>query len=277
MVLKQGCQTQKCLAPLLLSLLLCFAGFSATALAEFQIPAKPDGYVTDRSGLLSSSAKTRIENTLRQFEAETSTQVVLAIFPALEGSSLEDVSVRMATQWKIGQKSRDNGVLFLVFSEDRQMRIEVGYGLEGVLTDLLCSQIIRNDVVPHFRAGDYELGIQAGVEAIMDAARGEYLPMTQQNAGDGKAFGIFLGLVFFIFALDLVRYGFYWGAHRNYPQRYGFWEWFFLFAIFWFILRILIESSLRSGGRGWSSGGSSGGGFSGGGGSFGGGGASGRW
>ncbi len=250
---------------------------SFSAFAEFQIPDKPDGYVTDTIGLLSPQSRGQIESALRQFEAETSNQVVVAIFSTLDGFSLEDVSIRMAQKWKAGQKGRDNGVLFLVFRDDRQMRIEVGYGLEGVLTDLLCSQIIRNDVVPHFRSGDYERGIFEGVRAIMDAARGEYQPMTavQQN-NDGSAFAILFAIVVVVFFADLIRYGVYAKTHAA-SQRYGFWEWFFLFAILWFILRILIESSLRSGGRGWSSGGGSSGGFSGGGGSFGGGGASGRW
>ncbi|HRK61241.1 MAG TPA: TPM domain-containing protein [Candidatus Omnitrophota bacterium] len=252
--------------------------FASSLWAEFQIPEKPDGYVTDHAGLLSPQIRVQIESVLSQYEKETSNQIVLAIFPTLGGSSLEDVSIRIAEKWKIGQKDRDNGVLFVVFRDDRQMRIEVGYGLEGVLTDLLSSQIIRNDVVPHFRAGDYERGIYEGVRAIIDAARGEYQPMTTAvPENNGAAFYIFFIIAGIIFGVDLIRYGFYAQTHSS-AKRYGFWEWFFLFAVFWFILRIVIESSLRSGGRGWSSGGgSSGGGFSGGGGSFGGGGASGRW
>ncbi len=275
-VLKTELSFQSRLRFLLLGFVLA-AACSFSAFAEFQIPDKPDGYVTDNAGVLSAQSRLQIEGALRQFEVETSNQVVVAIFSTLDGSSLEDVSIRMAQKWKAGQKGRDNGVLFLVFRNDRQMRIEVGYGLEGVLTDLLCSQIIRNDVVPHFRAGDYERGIFEGVSAIMDAARGEYQPMTTaQENNDGSAFAVFFALVGVVFLADLIRYGVYAKTHTA-SQRYGFWEWFFLFAIFWFILRILIESSLRSGGRGWSSGGGSSGGFSGGGGSFGGGGASGRW
>jgi len=263
----------RALSPMLFAGFLLFV-FSNVARAEFQIPEKPDGYVTDHAGLLSPQSRVQIESALSQYEKETSNQVVLAIFPTLDGSSLEDVSIRIAEKWKIGQESRDNGVLFVVFRDDRQMRIEVGYGLEGVLTDLLSSQIIRNDVVPHFRAGDYEKGIYEGVRAVMDAARGEYQPMTTAvPENNGSAFYVFFIIAGIVFGVDLIRYGVYAQTHPS-ARRYDFWEWFFLFAALWFVLRIFIMSAGRSGGRGWSSGG---GGFSGGGGSFGGGGASGRW
>ena len=133
-----------------------FVMISVSARADFQIPEKPDGYVTDRAGLLSQSVRANIEAVLQNFEAQTSNQVVVATFPSMEDGSLEDISVRLAQQWKIGQKARNNGVLFLIFKNDRAMRIEVGYGLEGVLTDALSAQIIRNEVTPYFRAGEFE-------------------------------------------------------------------------------------------------------------------------
>lgn len=253
--------------------------FGATLWADFQIPEKPDGYVTDRAGLLSSSARANLESILQSFESQTSNQVVVATFPSMEDGSLEDISIRMAGKWKVGQKRRNNGVLFLIFPNDRAMRIEVGYGLEGVLTDALSAQIIRNEVTPYFRAGEFEKGVLSGVRAILSATKGEYQaePKTQNGEG-GRLLQLILIVCGVLFAIDVVRYGFYLMTHLQDSRRYGFFEWFVIFAALWFVLRLLIESSLRSGGRGWTSGGhSGGGGFSGGGGSFGGGGASGRW
>ena len=254
--------------------------FASSLWADFQIPENPDGYVTDRAGLLSSSARANLEAILQSFESQTSNQVVVATFPSMEDGSLEDISVRLAQQWKIGQKARNNGVLFLIFKNDRAMRIEVGYGLEGVLTDALSAQIVRNEVTPYFRAGEFEKGILSGVRAILSATKGEYQADAAAQNGDGAGLlKLILIVCGVLFAVDLVRYGFYLMTHLQDSRRYGFFEWFVIFAALWFVLRLLIESSLRSGGRGWTSGGgsSSGGGFSGGGGSFGGGGASGRW
>ena len=261
---------------LVLSGFILFSSFSCSARAEFQIPEKPDGYVTDRAGLLSSSASGNLEAMLQNFESQTSNQVVVAIFPSMEGGSLEDISIRIAQQWKVGQKEHNNGVLFLIFKDDHQMRIEAGYGLEGVLTDALSAQIIRNEVTPYFRVGEYEKGIIGGVRAILSAIKGEYqADAAAQNNGGGSLFKMILFIVGIILMIDFFRYSVYWNGHRGYKGVYSFWEWFFTFAILWLILRALLTSR---GGSSWSSrGGSSGSGFSGGGGSFGGGGASGRW
>lgn len=246
--------------------------------ADFQIPEKPDGYITDRAALLSIPTRQQLEIQLHEFELQTSTQVVVATFRSMEGGSLEDISIRIAQQWKIGQKDRNNGVLFLIFKDDRQMRIEVGYGLEGVLTDALSAQIIRNEVVPYFRSGEYESGILSGVRTILSAVKGEYqAAAATQTDGNAALIKLMLFVIGLVLAVDLFRYGVYWKTHHGYKGAYRFWEWFFMFAILWLILRALLTSRSRSG---WSSGsgsGYSGGGFSGGGGSFGGGGASGRW
>lgn len=249
--------------------------FGTTLWADFQIPEKPDGYVSDRAALLSPQAKLQLETQLREFERETSNQIVVATFPSMEGGSLEDISMSIAQKWKAGQKDRNNGVLFLIFKEDRRMRIEVGYGLEGVLTDALSAQIIRNEVTPYFREGEYEGGILSGVRAILSATKGEYQALAPKpNEGTIELIKMILLIALIIFTIDFIRYAVYWRAHRGYQGAYRFWEWFFTFAILWLILRAILTSRSRSG---WSSGSGGGGGFSGGGGSFGGGGASGRW
>ena len=268
-------QSKVALSPMLF---LFFLSFASPAFAQFQIPEKPDGYVTDRAGLLSPAAVQQLDQKLRQFESETSTQVVVATFPAMDGGSIEDISVRMATQWKVGQKGRNNGVLFLIFRDDHQMRIEVGYGLEGVLTDAASSQIIRQIVTPQFRTGNFEQGVVEGTNAILAATQGEFQALSEKQGDGASVLRVLFIIILFIIVIDLFRYGVYAAQHRDYKSRYTFWEWFFLFAAFWLILRALLTSR---GGSNWSSGGrggySGGGGFSGGGGSFGGGGASGRW
>ncbi len=279
MVIRRRGQRLRSLTPMIFGVFFLVL-FSSAASANFKIPEQPDGYVTDHAALLSPSTRNQLEAYLNDFEAKTSTQIAVAIFPSLEGGSLEDISIRLAQKWKIGQKGRNNGVLFLIFKEDRKIRIEVGYGLEGVLTDALSSQIIRNEVAPYFRMGDYASGVIEGVKAICTATQGEYQALPAQQNNDATALVKVIGLlILIILILDFVRYGVYRSQHLGQKNSYSFFEWFFLFAIFWLILRALLTSrgssswSSRGGGGGYSGGGFSGGG----GGSFGGGGASGRW
>ncbi len=259
------------------------------------IPKRPDGYVTDSAGLLSGAAKEKLENVLHSYELKTTNQVVVATFPGLGGESLEDFSIRLAETWKIGQKGRDNGILFLIFKNDRKMRIEVGYGLEGVLPDALAGRIISEIVAPYFRRGEYETGILAGVQAILQAAAGEFrsnsdqgLTQSELEALKAQRKILFCGVLAVIAIISLVdfsRYqGYRWG-HQNYPHRYDFLEWWFRFAVLCFLLNFIFQMLFRLavysrgnyyGNRsGWGGGGL--GGFSGGGGGFGGGGASGSW
>lgn len=223
------------------------------ALSALEVPKRPDGYVTDKAGLLSSVARARLEGMLRSFEDQTSNQVVVATFPSLEGQSLEDFSMRLAETWKVGQKGKDNGVIFLIFKNDRKMRIEVGYGLEGVLPDAVAGQIISQVVAPLFRKGDYERGVFAGVDSIIKATRGEFQPEGEEDQTSLK--------LFFLLLLFLFTYGLFQSLSSGittkgsyYGRRYG-------------------RGGFHTGGGGFSSGG----GFSGGGGGFGGGGASGKW
>lgn len=231
---------------LFLLLCLCILPFSAGA---FDVPPV-QGYVNDFAGILSPAAKNQIEAFLRNFEASDSTQVVVVTVPNLQGEPIDMVALQIAETWKIGQKGTDNGALLLIGKEDRKMRIEVGRGLEGKLTDLLAGRIVDNEIAPRFKKGDFEGGIAAGVNAIVQAVRGEY-------QGTGKT--------------------------RGRKKNTGAW---WIFPLLFFVLPLL--GRLSGGGRGrhgggyWVGGGGfggggGGGGFSGGGGGFSGGGSSGRW
>jgi uncharacterized protein len=261
------------------------------SLFALEIPARPDGYVTDRADLLSIETRKKIEQILHDYERQTTNQVVVATFSSLEGESLEDFSIRLAEVWKIGQKGRDNGVILLIFKEERKMRIEVGYGLEGVFPDALAGQVIQTVIGPYFKRGDFDGGVSAGIQAIVQATRGEFQsefePRETPFSKDLEIlFKILLFFMMILFAVDLLRYGIYHRGHRIYADRYSFWEWWFLFSLFLLILRLIFkavfETRLSSRGgyyghRTGFGGFSSGRGFSGGGGRFGGGGASGSW
>ncbi len=139
------------------------------------LPPAPPTHVSDGAGVLSTAGRTELTRRLESFERETSTQVVVWTENKLPaGASLEDHVNRVFQAWKIGQRDRDNGVLLAIFTEDRKLRIEVGYGLEGALPDALCGRIIANEITPHFKSGNYEAGIRAGVDAILAATKGEY-------------------------------------------------------------------------------------------------------
>ncbi len=192
---------------------------------------------------------------------------MVAIFKSLEGESLEDFSIRLAQAWRIGQKGLDNGVIFLVFIDDRKMRIEVGYGLEANLTDAISSSILRDVVAPRFRERHIADGISAGLDAIDQAIAGTYKQPVPRAAARPSIDASTLLLLFLVFGglgMAIIPSLFYRGARRN-GWTGGSSGW----------------GGPYIGGGGWSGGGSSGGsgdsGFSGGGGSFGGGGASGDW
>lgn len=215
---------------------------------------KLNGYVNDLADVISPATELKIERFLHDFERSDSTQLVILTIESLENEVLEAYSLRVAESWEIGQKGKDNGALLLISKQDRQMRIEVGYGLEGRLTDLLTGRIIDNEIKPRFQAGDFDGGIIAGVTAMAEAVRGEYQgtgntsQKKKRNPWGSLALLLFLGP-----GLMLLGGGSRRGRHR----RGGFWI----------------------GGLGGSGGGfgGGGGGFSGGGGGFGGGGSSGGW
>jgi len=152
---------------------LLLLAFRIPALLALEVPPYR-GYVNDYGDMISPAMERSLETTLRDFDRSDSTQVAILTVPSLEGDALERFSIRVADLWKVGRKGRDNGVLLLVARADREMRLEVGRGLEPVLTDLLSGRIIDHVIAPHFKSGDSDRGFEAGVTAIIQATRGEF-------------------------------------------------------------------------------------------------------
>jgi uncharacterized protein len=150
-------------------LFLCLS-FTAESL---EVP-RLQGYVNDYAGMISPSAKSRIEEGLRAFEQSDSTQIVILTIPSLEGEDIEQFGIKVGEAWKIGQKGKDNGAILIVSKQERKIRIEVGYGLEGRLTDLTAGRIIDLVIKPRFKQGDFDGGFIAGVSSLIDATRGEF-------------------------------------------------------------------------------------------------------
>src|SRR5512144_1119145 len=134
------------------------------------------GRIVDLARVLPAQDADQLAAQLKAHEEKTGNQVAVLILPSLEGESLEEYSHRVATTWKLGQKGTDNGVLLLIALKERKLRIEVGYGLEGTLTDLRSARIIRQEMVPRFKAGDVPGGVRAGTEAILKTIEGTYRP-----------------------------------------------------------------------------------------------------
>jgi len=234
-------------------------GICCIAFGAEVIPPAPARHFNDYAKVVSPNIAQQLDQALENFERETSSQIVVAVYPKMQSdSSIEDYTVRVAQSWQVGQKAKDNGAVLFVFISDRKMFLQVGYGLEGVLPDALCKRIIEDEIKPGFKAGDYNSGLAAGVSAILSAAKGEYHG-TGRTVADGNRSGrevppafIFILVVLFIMIVIAAPKGRRGGGGFFYTG--GGWG---------------------SSGGGWSGGG--GGGFSGGGGSFGGGGAGGSW
>jgi uncharacterized protein len=228
------------------------------------IPPKPDRYFNDYAGVVSKGSADRFNEQLAQFERDTSDQVVVAVFPKMQSDSdIADYTQRVAQAWGVGQKERRNGVVLFVFTQDRKISIQVGYGLEGALPDITAYDIRANHIQPYFRNGDYEGGLATGIDLICKAIRGEYKgsgkAVAEQHRGGGAPsllFFIIFVIVLVIISRVMQRLGGYgYSSGRGGP--------------------VFLP---MGGGGGWSSGGGGGfSGFSGGGGSFGGGGSSGSW
>lgn len=261
------------------------------------------GHVNDYAAMLSPQAAQQLEAGLTAFEASDSTQIVVLTIPSLEGQVLEEYAIRVVEAWKIGQKGKDNGALLLVVQNDRKIRIEVGRGLEGKLTDLTSGRIIRNEISPAFKRGDFDAGIAAGVGAIMATVRGEYqaeaAPIREGKQGASPIFtllifvlvaSVFLGGISKLLGGLAGAVGLPIAASLSFAGVP-----FFLLGLLafgGFLLGLFLAFLFSVGGRGrggggpfiggfgggfGGGGGGFGGGFSGGGGSFGGGGASGDW
>lgn len=235
---------------------------SVTLANALNVP-KLDGFVNDKANILSSSEERKLENYLRQSEQKTSSQIVLLTIPSLEGENLEDYSMKVVETWKLGQKDLDNGVLLLISMQEKKIRFEIGYGLEGIITDLKAGYIIRNIMADEFRKGDTYGGISKGLGTVSELISGEFViseeELASYNKNKGKKSGghFPIGLLVFLFMI------FSGGMRRG---RGG-------------IFTALLLGNMLGGGRssgGFSSGGGFGG-FSGGGGGFGGGGSSGGW
>jgi len=145
------------------------------------------GRVTDLAGLMPADRAQALEERLAAFERETGHQIAVLTIPSLQGDALENFSIRVAEAWKIGQKGFDNGAILLIVRDDRKLRIEVGYGLEGVLPDAIANRIINEVIVPRFRDNDYPGGIEAGVNAILQVTKGEPLPENARRANRGSS------------------------------------------------------------------------------------------
>src|SRR5262249_27106021 len=172
----------------------------AGAALALQIPPSPTRRINDYAGVLSAADRDRLEQKLADRERGSSNQVVVAIFKSLDGQSLEDFSIRLAQAWRIGQKGLDNGVIFLVWVDDRKMRIEVGYGLESALTDAISSSILRDVVAPRFREGHIADGIAAGLDAIDQAIAGTYKAPARRPAAKSPQINIF-GVILLLIVL----------------------------------------------------------------------------
>ncbi len=237
--------------------------WQAYSFAQVEIPTLKN-WANDFTSTLSGSELNYLNNDLKQFADTTSSQIVLLMIPTLNDYPIEMYAYETATKNKIGTKDNNNGILFLIAKNDKKLRIEVGYGLEGALPDALCGSILRNDVHPYFKQGDYFEGIKSGINAIKAATAGEYKAQPKEkDKSNFKGFSSFIIIIIFIIISIISRIG---RGRRGGPG--GF---------------IFLPGTGSFGSRGSSSwggfGGSSGGfgGFSGGGGSFGGGGASGSW
>src|SRR5688572_19061 len=236
--------------------------FSLLAYSQPDIPEQGGFWVHDEANVLSSQAKYRLESILKAEEDSTSNQIAILIIPSLEGGSLEEYSLRVAEKWKMGKREKDNGALLLISIQDRLMRIEAGYGLEGSLTDAMSSRIIRNEIAPHFRNGDYEAGVEAGLAGMIKAISGEYVnedPLPEKRHAKKFPLGTIIIIIIIIILASRGRRGGgggHWSSGRGWIGPIG-----------------------GMGGSGsWGSGGGFGGGGSfGGGGGFGGGGSSGSW
>ncbi|MEH2552980.1 uncharacterized protein V1286_000509 [Bradyrhizobium algeriense] len=289
----------------LLALLVCWA---CSALALVAVPAL-SGQVVDQTGTLGSSDIAALTQTLKDLETRKGSQIAVLIVPTTDGEAIEQFSLRVAEAWKIGRKKIDDGALLVIAKNDRRLRIEVGYGLEGALTDVTTKRIIDEDITPKFKAGDFAGGVSAGINRMVRVAEGEKLPEPAPPHWETSELLNYLnpGNPFVIFGLIVLA-----AVLRSLLGRFigalaiggivGVVAWFvagslavaMLVGFVAFVVTFLFQNMGSTGpsvgrrryGRdngGWvmggsgSSGSSGSGGFSGGGGNFGGGGASGSW
>jgi uncharacterized protein len=283
--------------------LMCVLAFVMAAAAAGALDVPPlTGRVVDRAQVMPAELAAQLTRELEAHEARTGNQVAVLILPSLDGEPLESYSHRVATTWELGRKGTDNGVLVLIALRERKIRIEVGYGLEGTLTDLRASRIIRQDMVPRFRAGDVPAGVAAGVRRVLESIDGHgsdgttpERPAALPSGGNYLLVGILVGtLAGLILSQGLHRTRAFLGSALAYliAQFGGVLLGILAAASTALLLVLLLQAGRGDRGRsvrwgretGWAGGawgggfgGMGGGGFGGGGGDFGGGGASGDW
>ncbi|TXI21493.1 MAG: YgcG family protein [Nitrosomonas sp.] len=270
--------------------------FIALVSAEIAIPPLKSR-VTDLTHTLSTQESSQLEQQLAQFEASNGSQIALLIVPSTQPETIEQYAIRVADAWKLGRKGIDDGVLLLVAKNDRAFRIEVGYGLEGILPDAVAKRIIEETIVPAFRQGQFFGGVQAGISQIIRVVQGESLPLPKPMTPGlnvilensipilvvflvlGKVLQAMFGRMFGASVTGAIAGSIVWLIFSSLAAAA-------LIAIIVFVISLFEDTGrgIYRGGRGghwpgggWGGGGFGGGGFSGGGGGFGGGGASGRW
>jgi len=286
-----------------LAALLVFAGLVGAAHADVPVPPLK-ARVTDLTGTLNAQQKGELESRIAAYEARRGSQIAVLLLPSTKPEEIEQYSIRVAEAWKIGRKGVDDGLILIVAKDDRRLRIEVGYGLEGAIPDSVAKRVIEERITPRFRDGDFYGGVRDGVDQLIKLAEGEKLPPPQAQAPMQPLgfFAHFLGsnpVVAFILALvaGMVLKAVFGRLPGSLLTAVGVGAVALLLfgigvAIFAAIVGFIITYSNTGSGGGGSSGGSSGGSWSsgssggssssssysgGGGGSFGGGGSSGRW
>jgi len=285
---------------LCLAAIVAFAAAAPAGAQPLQSVPPLAAHVTDLADTLTTAERSALEQKLSSFEARKGAQVAVLIVPTTQPEAIEQYSIRVVDAWKLGREKPDDGALLLVAMQDRALRIEVGRGLEGALTDLAANRIIDETITPRFREGDFAGGISSGVDRMIQVIDGEPLPEPEKHWNGAQSVGDILPILFFVifFASTILRaiFGRAFGSLASGGVAGG---------ITWFVTQalgislgvglvgLLLSLALGFGGGGrWSSGprhggwttggwgggrGGGGGGFRGGGGSFGGGGASGRW
>lgn len=262
------------------------AAFVAVLLAAVWLAATPalaqnaprfpplTGRVVDSADLISPETEAALTTRLEALERDTTDQVVVVTLPDLQGYPIEDYGYQLGRAWQIGQGGKNNGVLLIIARDERKVRIDVGYGLEPVLTDALSALIIHNDILPPLREGSYDRGVTAGVDAIntqlrLDPAEAQARAAVAERPRSGLPIGpaVLIAVVFLFLMMGLIG-----NASRRGRRHRGSG----LGPVLIWAASEALRNSGRGGGGGWGGGGG-GGGFGGGGGSFGGGGASGGW
>jgi uncharacterized protein len=242
-----------------LNILICLLLPIAVWAGDNDFPQKPvpPRLVNDLAHMMSGTEVEQLESKLLNYEQNSSTQITVVTIKNLGGYEVAQYAIELGNLWQVGQKGKDNGVLILASLDDRKVNISTGYGLEGALTDALCGRIIRNEIVPEFKGGDYYTGFVKGADAVIAATKGEYTADPKKDKESIPAVGIIaiiLGIYFVLWIMSKMGGG---GGNGTYMSGRGHRGWY---------------------GGGFGGGSSSGGGFGGfGGGSFGGGGASGSW